>query len=182
MIKLVTSNPKKYVDFQKELNFLQIDLTVINDNLPEIQTESIEENIKYKAIQAEKMYKEPVFVDDSALFTEQYKLFPGVNTRLILKQLGKNGLEKLFRDGSKKAKITTVIGISINKNIFTYTGEVNGYLDFTRKVNNPKMLLSDIFIPFNKEENIFHHRLNALNNLKEDISNLFKLIKESTNE
>ena len=169
MIKLLTSNPDKYKYFQKELDFLQLDLTIIDENLPEIQTESIKENIIYKAVEAEKRYKDPVFVDDSALFTEQYKSFPGVNTKLILKQLGKNGLQKLFQDGNTKAKMVTVMGISINGKVFTYTGEVKGYLDFTKKVNNPKMILSDIFVPNNKDKNIFYHRLNALEKLKKDI-------------
>jgi non-canonical purine NTP pyrophosphatase (RdgB/HAM1 family) len=172
MIKLLTSNPNKYNDFQKELEFLQLNLTIIDENLPEIQTESIEENIIYKAVEAEKKYKEPVFVDDSALFTEQYKSFPGVNTKLILKQLGKNGLQKLFQDSNAKAKMVTVLGISINGEVFTYIGEVKGYLDFTKKINNPKMILSDIFIPIDKNKNIFHHRLNALTELKKDILNI----------
>jgi len=179
MIKLITSNPKKYEDFQKELDFLQIELKIISENLPEIQTEDIVENIIYKAKEAEKRYNEPVFVDDSALFTEQYKSFPGVNTKLILKQLGKDGFEKLFIDSNKKAKMVTVIGISIKGEVFTFIGEVKGKLDFSREVKNPKMILSDIFIPNNTKENIFYHRLNALNKLKKEIKDIKTNIKEN---
>jgi len=178
MITLVTSNPNKYKNFQKELDFLQINLKIINKNIPEIQTESIEENIIYKAKEAEKLFGKPVFVDDSALFTEKYKSFPGVNTKLILKQLGKDGLQKLFQDNNAKAKMVTVIGISINGKVFTYFGEVEGKLDFSREVKNQKMILSSIFIPNNKNENIFYHRLDALNKLKKDIVDIQKIIKE----
>jgi len=179
MIKLVTSNPKKYEDFQKELDFLQIELKIISENLPEIQTEDIVENIIYKAKEAEKRYNEPVFVDDSALFAEQYKSFPGVNTKLVLKQLGKDGFEKLFINSNKKAKMVTVIGISIKGEVFTFIGEVKGKLDFSREVKNCKMILSDIFIPNNKNENILYHRLNALNKLKKEIKDIKTNIKEN---
>jgi len=172
MIKLLTSNSNKYKKLTRELEFLQIELEITNKNLPEIQTESIRESIIYKAIEAEKVCKEPVFVDDSALFTEQYESFPGVNTKLILKQLGKNGLKKLFQRGSAKAKIITILGISINGKVFIYAGEVKGCLNFDAEITNPKMLLSDIFIPNNKDENIFHHRLNALKELRKDILNI----------
>ena len=185
MIKLLTSNSNKYENFKEELELLQLSLIIVEDNLSEIQTESIEENIIFKAIEAEKVYGEPVFVDDSALFTEQYKSFPGVNTKLILKQLGKSGLQKLFQDGSTKAKMVTVLGISINSNVFTYIGEVKGSLDFNVKIKNPKMLLSDIFVPINKNENIFYHRLNALKELKKDILNIhikYGLLKNKTFE
>ncbi len=183
MIKLLTSNPNKYKEFMQELDFLQIELELTDSNLPEIQTENIEESIIYKAIEAERVYKEPVFVDDSALFTEQYKSFPGVNTKLILKQLGKNGLKKLFLEGSTKAKMVTILGISINGKTFTYIGEVKGYLNFDKEVVDPKMLLSDIFVPNNKDENVFHHRLNALQNLQKDILNIhieYDLLKHKT--
>ncbi len=169
MIKLITSNPNKYKNFQRELEFLQIKLEITNKNIPEIQTESIEENIIYKAKEAEKLFGEPVFVDDSALFTEQYKSFPGVNTKLILKQLGKEGFQRLFQNGSKKAKMVTVIGISLNGKVLTFIGEVKGYLDFSKKVTNPKMMLSSIFIPENSNENIFSHRFYALEELKKEI-------------
>lgn len=185
MIKLVTSNPNKYNSFQEVLDLLQIELEIISENIPEIQTESIEENIVYKAKEAEKLYGEPVFVDDSALFTEQYKSFPGVNTKLILKQLGKDGLQKLFQDGNPKSKMVTVIGISIKGKVFRYTGEIKGHLDFNKVIQNPKMLLSDIFIPNDKDKDIFHHRVNALNELKKDILNIhiqYDLLKNKTFE
>jgi len=185
MIKLLTSNSNKYKDFKRELEFLQIELEITSRNLPEIQTENIEESIIYKAIEAEKLYKEPVFVDDSALFTEQYKSFPGVNTKLILKQLGKNGLKKLFQDGNTKAKMVTVLGISINGKVYTFIGEIKGYLDFSKEVRNPKMLLSDIFVSSNNDEDIFYHRFNALKELQKDIFNIqieYDLLKNKTFE
>lgn len=185
MIKLLTSNPNKYENFKEELEFLQLNLKIIEENLPEIQTESMEENIIYKAIEAEKKYNKPVFVDDSGLFTEKYKSFPGVNTKLVLKQLGKDGLQKLFGNENAKAKMVTVLGISINNKVFTYIGEVKGHLDFKKDIKNPKMILSDIFIPDNLNENILYHRLNALKKLREDILNIhieYDLLKNKSFE
>lgn len=185
MIKLLTSNPKKYENFKKELDFLQLRLELTKENLTEIQTESFEESITYKAIEAEKKYNEPVFVDDSGLLIEQFTSFPGVNTKLVLKQLGKDGLKKLLQGCNKTAKIITVLAISISGKVFIYEGIVQGSLNFDSKVKDTNMILSDIFIADNKNENIFQHRLIALKKLQNDILNIhieYDLLKNKTLE
>ena len=175
MIGILTSNPKKYEGFEKLLNDLHLELIIDENNFKEIQGETFEEVVSQKAIEAEKRHGHPIFVDDSGLLIDAYASFPGPNTKTILTQLGVHGLERLTKE-NRKAKMVTTIGISIDGKVYLWQGSVLGELDFSIEVENPKMMLTNIFVPNEKSEILFQHRFNALKALEKDI---FKIQVES---
>ena len=169
MIKLLTSNKKKYQGFEKILEELRIKLEISTEPLIEIQSDNFIECVKYKANNALLKYGEPILVDDSGIILDAYAPFPGPMTKLVLKQLGISGLKRLVGDTSCKAKMVCIIGISINGIFHYWLGEVPGRLDFESVVLNPEMPLSDIFIPDSYRDVLLAHRHLAFEALKQEI-------------
>lgn len=169
MIKLLTSNKKKYQGFESILEELRIHLEISKDPLLEIQSDSFIECVKYKANSAALKYGEPVLVDDAGIVLEEYAPFPGPMTKLVLKQLGISGLKRLVGDTGCKAKMVCIMGISVNDTFHYWLGEVSGSLDFQILVSNPEMPLSDIFVPDTHRTVTFSHRHLAFKALKKDI-------------
>ncbi len=169
MIKLLTSNIKKYQGFESILEELRIQLEISQEPLLEIQSDSFIECVRYKASSAALKYGEPVLVDDAGIILDEYANFPGPMTKLVLKQLGISGLKRLVGDTSCKARMVCVIGISVNGNFRYWLSEVSGSLDFQILVSNPEMLLSDIFVPDTHRTVTFAHRHLAFEALKKDI-------------
>jgi ATP adenylyltransferase len=169
MIKLITSNTKKYREFSEILQSCKVKIEVCSEKIIECQDKDFITCIQFKALQAANKYGEPVLVDDSGLVLEQYAPFPGTITKLVLKQLGISGLKKLVGSGSKKAKMITLLGIAIEDKVFHWQGVISGQLNFERPIKDHKMPLSDIFIPDSNSSPKLAHRVNALKALKKDI-------------
>lgn len=172
MIKLLTGNTKKYVEFGEMLESLRIRLITSKEKIIEIQDNDFISCIRYKAIEAEKKFGEPVFVDDSGIILEQYDPFPGPMTKNIIESIGIPGLEKLISGGSNRARMICIIGIAINGDFHYWIGEVHGILNFSIPIKNSKMPLSDIFLPNDISSGPLGHRQIALEKLRHDILNI----------
>jgi len=167
-LKLITSNEKKYIGLGYLLDRLRIDLIICNDELIEKQSENFIDGIRFKALQAEKRYGEPILVDDSGLLINKYEYFPGTITKTVLKQLGVSGLEELVGNNTTPAKMVSILGIAIEGNVYYWQGIVKGNLDFGATINNHKMPLLDIFIPDNNSTSKVPHRIQAFKELQKD--------------
>lgn len=161
-MKLVTSNDLKYRKFEEILSLMGVELVIKNLDLPEIQSVDMIDVVKVKAIKAYEITKEICLIDDMCLLMDAYPGFPGALTKLSIKLLGRDGLNKLLENKSKKAKMICYLAYFDGKEVQISKGQCTGILDFNRKVNEPMMPLSDWFI----SDNPMGHREEALNNLK----------------
>lgn len=90
---------KRYIDEHEP----SISLIQFEKNIPEIQTLDQKAIAVDKANQAWNELKQPVLVDDSGIYFEHYKNFPGTLTRFVFDGIGFEGLLKLTEDDNRAA-------------------------------------------------------------------------------
>jgi inosine/xanthosine triphosphate pyrophosphatase family protein len=169
MLTLVTSNPAKYAPFARELEHLRIALERPRQPLAELQCLNFSEALAEKARTAAAMFGRPVLVDDAGLALEAYGGFPGPLTSTVLGSLGVAGLERLLTGTSSRAAMECHLGCWVNGSLRRWTGSVSGRLDFARPVHDPRMALSDLFVPDTpNEDGQLLHRARALAALEAD--------------
>lgn len=169
MIKLMTGNLNKYTGFEDKLENLGIEIKLTKESIPEIQATDFITCVSHKAREAARTHGEPVIVDDTGIIIDELDPFPGPQTKVLLSQIGCTGLELILTNVSLKARMVCCLCIHIQGESYTWFGETEGYLDFSKKIKNSKMPLSDIFIPNKKSEGVLQHRLNAFEKLSKDI-------------
>lgn len=117
--------------------------------LPEIRSLSLEEVAKEKAKLAIKKFKKPLIVEDTGIYFEAYKNFPGVNSNFIIKSIGFEGIFKLLENKSRKAYFKTALAYcKPNKKLKVFTGICRGRI--TKKVRGKidlELPYDNIFIP-----------------------------------
>lgn len=147
MLTLVTTNPSKYQPFAKDLERLRITLEPPKRDLPELQTLSFSEALEHKARAMAAMFGHPVLVDDAGLILEACAPFPGPLTSVVLRSLGQAGLQRLLHGVSQRALLECHLGWWNGTTLRSWSGSVAGCLQPERPVANPRMLLSDLFVP-----------------------------------
>lgn len=174
MLTLLTSNPGKYAPFARELARMDIGLEQPKGELLELQTLSFPEALAAKARAAAQLYGRPVLVDDAGLVLEAYRGFPGPLTSTVLRSLGVEALKRLLDGGPPRGRMECHIGCWLEPTgLKTWSGRVEGHLDFSRPPRNDRLILSDIFVP--KEQSCggeLLHRARALAALEADILDL----------
>ena len=173
MLTLVTTNPSKYAPFQTDLQRLRIELCPPPPPLAELQTFSFPEALAAKAKAMAALFGRPVLVDDAGLVLQAYKPFPGPLTSVVLRSLGAAGLQRLLTGVSNSAAMECHLGCWIDGALRSWSGSVEGYLDPSRQPRDPRMPLSDLFVP-NETSKPAHllHRARALSALEADAFDL----------
>jgi XTP/dITP diphosphohydrolase len=173
MLTLVTSNPKKYATFARELERWRLAVETPKAALPEIQVATFAEVLAVKAQAAFAMFGHPVLVDDSGLVLSAYPTFPGPLTSVVLRSLGVQGLKRLLSGVSDAATMECHIGCWIDGALRSWSGKVEGRIDFTREPGDPRMILTDVFVTNDGQPNAgLRHRAAALAALERDIFDL----------
>ncbi len=147
MLTLVTSNPAKYAPFTRDLERLRLTLEPPSQSLPELQSLTFAEALAAKARAAAALFGRPVLVDDTGLVLEAYAPFPGPLTGAVLRSLGATGLRRLLAGTSHRAVMECHLGCWLKGALRQWTGAVSGRIDLSRPQRDPRMLLSDLFIP-----------------------------------
>lgn len=158
---ILTSNSKKYADYNEILRKNNIMLLVSECDIPEIQAIDSIDIVRNKAKSAYERFGYPIWVDDVELKLEAYERFPGAYTKSVFKQIGIDGMKSLLNDKSPNATIICRIcsydGISYK----VVEGHNVGVLDFGKSISDEKMPLNSIFIG----EGTMVHRERAINKL-----------------
>ena len=94
-IFFATSNKNKFKEAQEVLKD-KAKLKQLPFDYVEIRSENIEEIARDSALAAYKRCREPVFVEDSGLFIDSLKGFPGTNSAWAFDKLGNAGILKLL--------------------------------------------------------------------------------------
>ena len=147
MLTLVTTNPSKYEPFAKDLERLRIVLAAPKHDVPELQSLTFGEALEHKARAMAAMFGRPVLVDDAGVVLEAYRPFPGPLTSVVLRSLGQAGLQRLLAGVSDRASFECHLGWWDGAALRSWNGSVAGRLETTRPAANPRMLLSELFVP-----------------------------------
>lgn len=128
----LTSNKNKVREAKKILNKFGINFISKNSKGLEIQSDSLEEVAKRCALEGFKKFSKPVFVEDSGLFVDSLKGFPGVYSSYVLKTVGCKGILNLLgQQRRRSAKFVCVVAFAAKNIIKTFRGEVRGTISYS---------------------------------------------------
>lgn len=127
-ISFITSNSNKFKEMKEFFKADELHLNWINQSLPEVQAETLEEVVEYSLSQ----YKGgEVFIEDAGIFIEALDGFPGVYSRYVYDTIGNKGILKLMEGlENRKTRFEAVIGYQERRrgNIKLFKGEVKGFV------------------------------------------------------
>ncbi len=164
-----SSNIHKFQEAKKILESFEINLRFFKCELEEIQSNSLKEIAKNKAIQAFQKCKKPVIVEDDGLFIDSLNGFPGPYSSYVFKTIGNKGILKLVKQ-NRKAKFVSIISFYDKKNHESFESKVNGII--SKKIIGLGWGYDPIFIP-SKSKKTFAQLEN-----KNKISHRFKALKK----
>lgn len=128
-IGFVSSNVEKYKEiYEVFLLNSKIQLKFLRTTLSEIQSYDLEEIAQFSLETCtQKNFTIPYFVEDSGLFIESLKGFPGPYSSYVLKTVGLGGILKLLEETkNRKAFFQSSIALYLNNKISLFTGKVDG--------------------------------------------------------
>lgn len=180
-ITYVTNNWAKIESAKQALAPLGYKIENIKIDTPEIQADDVTEVAKYSAKWAAEKLKKPVLKNDTGLFVNSLKGFPGVYTHYASDTIGEDGLLKLM-DGMEDRSAYFKESIAYcepGKEPIVFEGITKGIID-TKKSGVFGWSWDFVFIPegetktlgcFPDEERWNFWSLNAYKNLAKYIEN-----------
>lgn len=162
-----SSNIHKFREAKKILEDFKINLGFFKCELEEIQSHSLLEITKGKALQAFKKCKNPIIVEDDGLSINSLNGFPGPYSSYVFKTIGNKGILKLLNQ-NRKAKFISIISFHDKKNLEFFESKVYGII--SDKIKGTGWGYDPIFIPSEsnktfaqlKNKNELSHRFKAL--------------------
>ena len=177
-LKVITSNPGKVAEFQKAFADMGIEMEHTRIPYDEIQTSELEEVVRKGMEEIRSKGITDFIIDDSGMFVNALKGFPGVYSAYGQKTIGNDGILKLMEGvEDRSAVFKCCIGCDIDGRTIIVTGTCDGYiLDEAR--GNEGFGYDPIFSPDGKrsfaeigieEKNRISHRGNAIELLRREL-------------
>ncbi|MEK6843282.1 MAG: non-canonical purine NTP pyrophosphatase [Candidatus Micrarchaeota archaeon] len=179
-ICFASSNPEKILEVRQILGKRKIEVVPINANLREIRSENQEEVAIEKAKTAFLIVKKPVIAEDTGVYFESYKNFPGAFPSFVFREIGYDGILRLLMGKNRKAYFKTIVAYFDGKSFKTFEGICRGKITNApdvKKFQNLKLPYEAIFVPDGKklrlsrmskeEKNRFSHRSIAVGKFAE---------------
>lgn len=163
-----SSNNNKYREAKEILSQFDIRLGFLKFSAVEIQSNSIGQIAKQKALDAYKKCGSAVIVEDDGLFIDSLGGFPGPYSSYVFKTIGNTGIINLVKT-KKNADFVSVIAFCDNsKKPILFEGKTRGRI--SAKPKGKGWGYDPIFIPNGKnktyaemsEKNTISHRFRAL--------------------
>lgn len=113
-VQLITSNLGKLREFRAALEPLGYEVVHLLLEVEEVQADTLEEVVVDCMRQIRDKKVKDFIIDDSGLFVDALKGFPGVYSSYVLKTLGCEGLLKLMKEVSvRSARFECCVGCSL---------------------------------------------------------------------
>ena len=134
-LKVITSNPGKVAEYQKAFDELGIEMEHYKLPYDEVQTFDLEEVVNKGMDEIIAKGVRDFIVDDTGLFIDALKGFPGVWSAFAQKTIGNDGILKLM-DGveDRGAEFRCCIGCDIDGRRIVVTGVCRGVITEAAKV------------------------------------------------
>ena len=133
-LNVVTHNPGKVKEYQAEFSEFDVQMVHVNREYDEVQTAYLEEVVDkgMKQLYAEGL--RDFMIDDSGLFINALKGFPGVYSAYGQKTLGNKGILKLMEGvEDRTASFKCCIGCMIGEERIMVTGTCPGFILFEER-------------------------------------------------
>lgn len=127
-LRLITSNIGKVMEYRDEFNNLGIEMEHFPHSYDEVQASDLQEVVEkgMESLRSEGLSN--FIIDDTGLFIESLKGFPGVWSAYVQKTIGNPGIIKLLVGQSRKAEFRTCIGCDLDGETIIVTGVCEGYI------------------------------------------------------
>ncbi len=143
-VRFVTSNEHKYVEVRRMLSEVA-EVEWVRMEYPEIQASALEEVAEFSAKWLEGKVKEPYFLEDSGLFIESLRGFPGPFSSYVYKTIGNEGILKLMEGmDNRRAVFRSVIAL-VDGELHLFVGSSPG--EIAHEVRGGGWGFDPIFIP-----------------------------------
>lgn len=179
-LNVVTHNPGKVKEYQSALGEYGLEMVHVNREYDEVQTPYLEEVVDKGIKQLSKEGLTDFMIDDSGLFVNALKGFPGVYSAYGQKTIGNKGILKLMEGvEDRSAVFKCCIGCRIGDQTVIVTGNCPGYITNEERgtegfgydpIFTPNGSLSFAEIPL-EEKNVISHRGVALRLLIDELKN-----------
>lgn len=177
-LTIVTSNPGKAAEFGEALGKLGIETVHRKIEYDEVQSDSLEEVVRKGMEELRSKGISDFVIDDTGLFIDALKGFPGVWSAYVQKTIGNPGILKLMEDSPDRgAEFRTCIGCDMGGETVMVTGACRGEIT-ERPRGTDGFGYDPIFTADGKrtfaeidlsEKNVTSHRGNAIRRLVEEI-------------
>ncbi len=128
-LKVITSNPGKVREYEEALAHLGISMEHMRLPYDEVQSSDLQEVVRKGMDEIRSKGVEDFIIDDSGLFVDYLKGFPGVWSAYALKTIGNDGILKLMDDVSDRgAEFRCCIGCSAGGETIVVTGVCRGVI------------------------------------------------------
>ena len=171
MMYFITGNRHKYEEIKR---IIGKDFEMLSIPYPEIQADTLEEVAEYGIEYLKNRVNGNFFLEDSGLFIESLKGFPGVYSSYVFRTIGNEGIIRLMEGKKRRATFVSVIGY-YDGDIHIFRGECRGEISLEIK-GKEGFGYDPIFIPEGEkrtfgemkmgEKNRYSHRGRAARNFK----------------
>ncbi len=180
-LKVITSNPGKVAEYQKAFDELGIEMEHYRLPYDEVQTSDLEEVVNKGMDEIIAKGVRDFIVDDTGLFIDSLKGFPGVWSAYAQKTIGNKGILKLM-DGveDRGAEFRCCIGCDLDGKRIVVVGVCRGVITEEAK-GTDGFGYDPIFSPDGKltfaemsveDKNRISHRGNAVRHLIEELKTI----------
>lgn len=177
-LKVITSNPGKVAEFQKMFGDLGIEMEHAKVPYDEVQTSELEEVVEKGMDALRSKGLKDFIIDDSGMFVNALKGFPGVYSAYVQKTVGNDGVLTLMEGiEDRSAVFKCCIGCDIDGETILVTGECPGVILHEARgtegfgydpIFSPDGKLSFAEIPLS-DKNEISHRGNAVKLLRREL-------------
>ncbi len=124
-----TGNKGKLKEVAEKFSAIGIDIEQLDDEYPEVQTDELENVVKWGLDWLRERRKTPLVIDDSGLFINDLGGFPGVYSAYVFRTLGCKGLLKLMEGcENRQAEFRCCAGHIDRGRSVIVTGRVQGLI------------------------------------------------------
>ena len=180
-LKVITSNPGKVAEYRRSLSDLGLEMEHLRLPYDEVQTSDLEEVVNKGMDEIIAKGVRDFIVDDSGLFVDALKGFPGVWSAYAQKTIGNRGILKLMEGVEDRgAEFRCCIGCDIDGRRIVVTGVCRGFITLS-EAGSEGFGFDPIFthdgrrtfaeIPI-EEKNDVSHRGNAVRLLAEQLKKM----------
>ncbi len=126
-LTFVTTNDGKFREFSASLQDSGVELVRRSQEYPEIQTDTLEKVVRFGLDWLREKVPGNYVIDDSGLFIDRLRGFPGVYSAYVLKTIGLDGVLGLMKgQEDRAAEFATTIGLFNDGDVHIFTGRCRG--------------------------------------------------------
>jgi len=178
-IAFITTNKHKFEEAQKILAHFDIEIERLEIDYEENHDSSMETIASNAAKNLSRKLSRPIITEDTGLFFEAYKNFPGALPKFVFNSLGYRGIFKLLEGETHQAYFETAVAYCTpDGEPEIFGGKMKGTI--TTEIYNPEidaMPYDRIFIPDGKSKTISDMTIDEKNELSQRAESFTKLAK-----